>query len=158
MWLSAVSLSSVSFAHFHTHRPRTVAHSRDHTTPQMPCRSRGSLARIILPGDAGYQGLCAERRKLIVDGQLLASSPTCRRGFTGPGLVRHRVRFGHSLPCACCCNTNEHPAKCLYLESKPVDRDAECVGTSGFCNRIMMGPFELWPIVALVVTQFPNPR
>jgi len=31
-----------------SHHPRTVVHSRGHTTPQMPCRSRESTARIIL--------------------------------------------------------------------------------------------------------------
>ena len=41
---------------------------------------------------------CTERRKLVVDGQLFASSPTCRRRFTGVRLVRHRVYSGRSLP------------------------------------------------------------
>ena len=43
-----------------TCHPRTVAHSQDHTTPQMPCRIRASLTRIILPSDVGYEGLYRE--------------------------------------------------------------------------------------------------
>lgn len=80
----------------------------------------GLLPESSSPATKGLKG-CAKRRKLVVDGQLFASSPTCRRRFTGVRLVRHRVYFGRSLPGACRCNTNEHPASCRDLRYQAGD-------------------------------------
>jgi hypothetical protein len=74
------------------HHPRTAAHSRGCTTPQMPCLSRGPSTKIILPSVVVY-------KKFSVKGTLFVGGGVVRvkRSFGVPRFCRRSASLGYGL-------------------------------------------------------------